>query len=88
MNPHIKNFLMMLCAALVSSVLGGLFGAFIAWLSPEWFGGYRHRNDPGGAIRHAAAVGMVFGLFIGAAAMAFSQLVGAMSGWFGAKSKD
>jgi hypothetical protein len=71
MNPYLLNFLYILLAALISSVLGGLFGAAIAWLSPEFVASL-FQSKTGDLARYAAAVGAVWGLFIGAGAMAFA----------------
>jgi hypothetical protein len=81
MNPAIKNFLLILAAALLSAVLGGLFAAGIAVLSPEFVAGL-FSPKTGSLVNYAAAVGAVWGLFIGAAAMAFGLLVAAIGNWF------
>ncbi len=81
MTPHIRNFLLILAAGLVSAVLGGLFGAGLALLSPEFVAGLFGPQTANPA-RYAAAVGAVWGLFIGAAAMAFVMAVAAIANWF------
>jgi hypothetical protein len=81
MNQAIKNFLLILAAALVSSVVGGLFGAGIAFLSPEFVSGLFSPKAES-LIRYAAAVGAVWGIFIGAGAMVFGLAVAAVANWF------
>jgi hypothetical protein len=81
MNQVIKNFLLILAAALLSAVIGGLFAAGIALLSPEFVTGlFGPKVDS--LVRYAAAVGAVWGIFIGAAAMAFVFAVAAIANWF------
>ncbi len=76
----IRNFLLILAAALASAVLGCLFGALIALLSPEFVVAL-FRPDAAHHVRFAAAVGAVWGLFIGTAAMCFSIAVAAIAEW-------
>jgi hypothetical protein len=86
MSHAIKNFLLILAAALLSAVIGGLFGAGIAALSPDFVSGlFSPKTDS--VIRYAAAVGAVWGVFIGAGAMAFGLLVAAIANWFRPGSK-
>jgi hypothetical protein len=81
MTHPIKNFLLILAAALLSAVVGGLFGAAIAALSPEFVSGlFNAKTDS--IVRYAAAVGAIWGLFIGAGAMAFGLAVAAITSWF------
>ena len=70
MRQHIHNFLLILGAALASAALGAIFGAFIALLSPELVTNLLQPKT-GSLVRYAAAVGMIWGLFIGASAMGF-----------------
>ena len=76
----IRHFLSIVGAALGSAVLGGLFGALVAVVSPELaqtlFGGKLVSR-----IRYSAAVGMLWGFFIGAGVMGFCVLVGAVTTW-------
>ena len=71
MNKILRNFLYIVVAALGSALLGGAFASAISLLSPEFVDGLFHCTADN-LIRYAAAVGMVWGLFIGAGAMAFS----------------
>lgn len=87
MRTYLRNFLLILAAGLVSAVLGGLFGAGIALLSPEFVSGL-FRPEAGNLTRYAAAVGAVWGLFTGAAAMAFGMGVAAIANWFRPKSRS
>ena len=87
MNHPIRNFLLILAAALLSAVIGGLFGAAIATLSPEFVSGlFSPKTDS--LARYAAAVGAIWGVFIGAAAMALALSVAVISNRFGARSKS
>ncbi len=80
MNPILKHFLYILAAALCSAVLGALFGAAVAGLSPDLARSLFGPHTP--AWRFAAGVGMIWGLFIGAGAMAFVIGISAISHWF------
>jgi ABC-type multidrug transport system fused ATPase/permease subunit len=82
MNTYLRNFLLILAAGLLSAVVGGLFGAGIALLSPEFVSGLFFTPKSGNLARYAAAVGAVWGLFIGAGTMAFVIGVAAMANWF------
>ena len=65
-------FVCILLAALGSAAVGGIFAALIALISPEFVRGLFPIAAEGSLTRYAAAVGMIWGVFIGAAAMAFS----------------
>ena len=67
MTPILKQFLCILIAALASAALGGLFGAGVAALSPEFARSLFGPHQP--VWRFAAGVGMVWGLFIGVSAV-------------------
>ena len=86
MNNYLRHFLFILAAGLVSAFIGGLFGAGIALLSPEFVSGL-FSPTTGNPARYAAAVGAVWGLFIGAGTMAFVIGVAAIGNWFRPKSK-
>ena len=86
MNTYLRHFLLILAAGLGSAVVGGLFGAGIALLSPEFVSGL-FSPKTGDLARYAAAVGAVWGLFIGAGTMAFVIGVAAIANWFTPKSK-
>ena len=80
-HQHVRNFVLILVAGIFASVLGGLFGAAIAAISPEFVKGLFGPKMEG-VVRYAAAVGAIWGLFIGAGAMAFCVGVAAISNWF------
>ncbi len=80
MNYAIRCFLMILGAALLSAVIGGLFAAGVATLSPEFVGGL-FGPQAKDVVRYAAAVGAVWGIFLGAGAMAFALAVAAFTQW-------
>lgn len=67
----LRYFLCVLGAALVSALVGGGFAAVIASISPEFVKGL-FAPPPGASIpRFAAAVGAIWGIFIGAGVMGF-----------------
>ena len=76
MHEPVKNFLLILGAALGSALLGGLFALALAALSPELiialFGPYTE------IMRLAVAAGLIAGLVIGAGVMAVALLVVAL----------
>ena len=73
MNRILRHFFYIVAAGLGSALLGGAFAVVISLLSPEFVGELFCRSAEH-IMRYAAAVGMVWGLFIGAGAMAFSIL--------------
>ena len=83
----VQNFLYILGAALFSAILGSVFGVLIAVISPEFareclFTGVDQ------IVRYSAATGLLAGLFIGAGAMAFCLLIGAIAGKRGQKQTE
>jgi len=71
----IRYFVCIVAGALVSSLLGGLFACLVSLVSPEFVKGLF--SPPAGASlsRYAAAVGMIWGIFLGTAVMGFSLLL-------------
>jgi hypothetical protein len=67
----VRYFLCVLVAALLSALVGGLFAAFVAWVSPDFVKGLFSPPDGASLTRYAAAVGMIWGVFIGAGVMGF-----------------
>lgn len=74
----IRNFVLVLAAALVSSILGALFAVIVAIVSPEFVRSLFSPQASGSVARYAAGVGMVWGLFLGTAVMAFSLLIASL----------
>jgi hypothetical protein len=70
-------FTIILVGALVSSLVGGLFGALVATVSPEFVAGLFEQKAEHGIVRYAFAIGMIWGVFIGAAASGFACLLAA-----------
>jgi hypothetical protein len=70
-----RYFCYIAVAALIASVIGGLFACVIALVSPEFVAGLFARQQDGSLVRYAAAVGMIWGIFLGAAAMGLSLLM-------------
>lgn len=71
MNTVIRHFLYVLGAAVVASLTGGLFAALVATLSPEFVKGLFMPEAGASLTRYAAAVGAIWGIFIGAGVMGF-----------------
>jgi len=71
----LRYFLFIVAGALVSSALGGLFACAVALISPEFVGSLFGRTADGSLVRYAVGVGMIWGLFLGTAVMAFSLLL-------------
>jgi len=71
----LQFFFYIVAGALGASVLGGLFACAVSLLSPDFVKGLF--SPPAGAnlTRYAAAVGMIWGIFLGTAAMGFSLLL-------------
>ena len=68
---YLKNFFYVLGAALLASVVGGVFASVLGVISPEFVKGLF--SPPAGTSlpRYAAAVGAIWGVFIGAGVMSF-----------------
>ncbi len=71
----IRYFLSILAGALASSVIGGLFAGVVALVSPDFVKGLFSPAAGADLPRYAAAVGMIWGIFLGTAVMAFSLLL-------------
>ncbi len=66
-------FLVILIGSLVSSLLGGLFALLISTISPEFVSGlFPIAKESDSVSRYAFSVGMLWGLFIGAAVSGFA----------------
>ncbi|MEM9081254.1 MAG: hypothetical protein AAGC74_11245 [Verrucomicrobiota bacterium] len=70
----IQFFFIILLGSLLSAIIGGAFAAVIGALAPEFvsdlFAAYQEELDK--PIAYAATVGMIWGIFIGAAVAGFS----------------
>jgi hypothetical protein len=71
----LRYFVSIVCGALASSAVGGLFACVVALISPEFVGTLFGRDAGGSLVRYAAGVGMIWGVFLGTVAMAFSLLL-------------
>jgi ABC-type branched-subunit amino acid transport system permease subunit len=71
----LRFFISIVCGALASSVIGGIFACVVAFVSPEFVSSLFGREVRGSLVRYAAGVGMIWGIFLGTAAMAFSLLL-------------
>ena len=71
----VRYFAFIVAGALASSAIGGLFACAVALVSPEFVGTLFGREASGSLMRYAAGVGMIWGVFLGTAAMGFSLLL-------------
>ena len=71
----LRYFVYIVCGALASSALGGVFACVVALISPEFVTSLFGREVTGSLVRYAAGVGMIWGLFLGTAVMGFSLLL-------------
>ena len=77
LRTAIGFFALILVGSLVSALIGGLFALLIAAISPEFVQDLFHNSDDN-IKGYAFAVGMIWGLFIGAGASAFAAGLGAI----------
>lgn len=71
-------FVIILVGSLLSALVGGGFGALVATISPEFVRGLFSPKAEAGLVRYAFAVGMIWGVFIGAAVSGFACFLAAM----------
>lgn len=71
MNTVVRYFLYVLGAAILASLIGGLFAALVAMISPEFVKGLFMPEEGASLTRYAAAVGAIWGIFIGTGVMGF-----------------
>ncbi|NLB56849.1 MAG: hypothetical protein GX811_14005 [Lentisphaerae bacterium] len=71
-------FIFVLVGALISALVGGAFGALVATVSPEFVSDLFIQKAEAGVVRYAFAVGMIWGLFIGASVSGFACLLAAI----------
>ena len=85
--PVLREFLLIAAAGLASAALGGGFGYVVGVVAPEFINvlTHPHRVDKTGPV--GAAMGMISGLFIGAAVMGFVLLVAAIRAWAGSGAR-
>jgi hypothetical protein len=67
----LRYFFYVLGAALLSAVVGGVFASLVALISPEFVKELFATSADASPTRYAAAVGMIWGVFIGAGVMGF-----------------
>jgi hypothetical protein len=77
-SQFLKYFLYVVGAALASSILGAVFACVVALVLPEFVKTLFSTSVTGSLVRYAAGAGMVWGLFLGTAVMAFSLLLGVL----------
>ena len=70
-------FVVILVGSLLSALVGGGFGAVVAAISPEFVSSLFSQQPDDGIIGYAFAVGMIWGLFIGAAVSGFACFLAA-----------
>ncbi len=71
----VRSFVAIVGGALGSSALGGVFGSVVAVVSPEFVKTLASAPLTESPVRYAAGLGMIWGLFLGTAVMAFSILI-------------
>ena len=71
----IRYFIYIIAGALVSSLLGALFASVVSLISPEFVRSLFSPPVGASLARYAAAVGMIWGIFLGTAVMGFSLLL-------------
>jgi len=67
----LRYFFYVLGAALLAAMVGGLFASALGLLSPEFVKGLFSPPEGTSLPRYAAAVGAIWGVFIGAGVMGF-----------------
>ena len=67
----LRYFLAVLGAALLAAIVGGVFASIVALISPEFVKSLFSPPDGTSLPRYAAAVGAIWGVFIGAGVMGF-----------------
>ncbi len=92
MQKILKSFGLMVAGGLVSSVLGGGFGALIGWISPDFVA---HLGESGirpqgafDSLRYGAGIGAVAGLFVGFAATVVALFMATLVSVFGRNEKS
>jgi ABC-type multidrug transport system fused ATPase/permease subunit len=69
-------FFAILLASLLSALLGGFFAMLVAFISPEFVADFFNPLcKDANIIRYSFAVGMIFGLFIGAAVSSLASFL-------------
>ena len=71
----LRYFIYIVGGALASSAVGGVFACVVAVISPEFVASLFGHGARGSLVRYAAGVGMIWGVFLGTAAMGFSLLL-------------
>lgn len=71
-------FIIILGGSLLSALIGGLFGALIATISPDFVDGLFSPKEGADLTRYSAVVGAIWGLFIGAAVTGFACFLAAV----------
>lgn len=67
----LRYFFYVLGAAILAATVGGVFASIIALISPEFVKGLFSTTEGTSVPRYAAAVGAIWGVFMGAAVMGF-----------------
>lgn len=67
-----KYFLIILVGALLSSIIGGAFGWVVSVISPDFVDNLFYIKEGVDIQKYAFSVGMIWGVFIGAAVAGFS----------------
>lgn len=75
MPETLKYFVFIIAGALFSALLGGFFGVVVLLVSPEFADNLFGYSADGNITGYVFAVGMIWGLFIGAPFAAFACLL-------------
>lgn len=71
-------FVFIVVGSLLSALLGGAFGALVAAISPDFVRSVFSPEAGASITRYAFAVGMIWGLFIGASVSGFTCFLAAV----------
>ena len=71
----LRYFIYIVRGALVSAAVGGVFACLVALVSPQFVSSLFARDAADSLVRYAAAVGMIWGIFLGTAVMGFCLLL-------------
>ena len=83
-----REFFLIVAGGFIGSALGTAFGGLVGLLFPDFVAMLWRPEPVGPTVPLGAGMGMVFGLPIGAAAMAAGRLVGAVRAWAGLRDGE
>ena len=83
-----REFLLIVAGGFIGAVLGTGFGGLVGWLFPDFVALLWRPEPVGPTAPLGAGMEMVFGLPIGATAMAAGRFVGAVRAWAGLRDNE